>query len=78
MLLEIVLYQPFPANWPRYTSKDKLGDWLEQYAVSNDLTVWTSTSILGRPTYDKATRKWRIRVKTPTGERELSPQHLWG
>ncbi|KAJ7689660.1 FAD/NAD-P-binding domain-containing protein [Mycena rosella] len=32
-----MLYQSYPDNWPIYTPRDKLADWLEQYAVSQDL-----------------------------------------
>lgn len=37
-------YLPFPEGWPVFTPKDKLGDWLEAYALALDLDVWTGTA----------------------------------
>ena len=36
-------YLPFPRNWPVFTPKDKMGDWLEAYANVMELPLWTST-----------------------------------
>ncbi|KAF7350593.1 Flavin-binding monooxygenase [Mycena sanguinolenta] len=41
-----MLYQPYPANWPIYTPRDKLADWLEHYAISQDLVIWTNSRAL--------------------------------
>ena len=41
-------YLPFPSTWPRFTPKDKLGDFLESYATLLDLPVWTGTSVQTR------------------------------
>ncbi len=38
-------YLPFPDNWPVYTPKDKLADWLESYASIMELNVWTGARI---------------------------------
>ncbi|MCB2053856.1 MAG: NAD(P)/FAD-dependent oxidoreductase [Geminicoccaceae bacterium] len=37
-------YVPFPDNWPVFTPKDKMGDWLEMYARVMELDVWTDTA----------------------------------
>lgn len=68
-------YLPFPASWPIYTAKDKIADWLEFYASSMELNVWTSTELLSSA-YDDATSSWTIRVRTENGERELRPRHV--
>ena len=36
-------YIPFPENWPVFTPKDKLGDWLEMYAKVMELNYWGSS-----------------------------------
>ncbi|MCL2585808.1 MAG: NAD(P)/FAD-dependent oxidoreductase [Streptosporangiales bacterium] len=36
-------YLPFPANWPVFSPKDKIGDWLEMYAKVMELNYWGST-----------------------------------
>ncbi|MGH3277612.1 MAG: flavin-containing monooxygenase [Trebonia sp.] len=37
-------YIPFPANWPVFSPKDKIGDWLEMYAKVMELNYWGSTT----------------------------------
>ncbi len=37
-------YIPFPDNWPVFTPKDKVGDWLEMYTKVMELNYWGSTS----------------------------------
>ena len=34
---------PFPEDWPVFTPKDQMGDWLESYAEKLDLNIWSST-----------------------------------
>ncbi|KAF9063860.1 hypothetical protein BDP27DRAFT_1476217 [Rhodocollybia butyracea] len=41
-----LLYQPYPDTWPRFTPRDKVADWLEQYAISQDIVVWTKSQPL--------------------------------
>jgi putative flavoprotein involved in K+ transport len=37
-------YIPFPANWPVFSPKDKIGDWLEMYTKVMELDYWGSTT----------------------------------
>ena len=37
-------YLPFPASWPVFSPKDKIGDWLEMYALVMELNYWGSTT----------------------------------
>ena len=37
-------YLPFPANWPVFSPKDKIGDWLEMYTQVMELNYWTRTT----------------------------------
>jgi putative flavoprotein involved in K+ transport len=37
-------YLPFPANWPVFSPKDKIGDWLEMYTKVMELNYWGSTA----------------------------------
>ena len=43
-------YLPFPDDWPVFTPKDKMGDWLEHYVGIMDLDYWTNSECVGRPT----------------------------
>ena len=54
-------YLPFPENWPVYTPKDKMGDWLEAYAGIMELNVWTSTECTAAA-FDEEAQHWRITV----------------
>ncbi|KDQ62745.1 hypothetical protein JAAARDRAFT_76447 [Jaapia argillacea MUCL 33604] len=71
-----LLYQPYPHNWPIFTPRDKLADWLEQYPVSQDLVVWTNTSIIPQPTYDSAKKKWNLGLNRNGTTVELHPTHI--
>jgi putative flavoprotein involved in K+ transport len=38
-------YIKFPANWPIFSPKDKIADWLEMYARVMELNYWGSTEV---------------------------------
>lgn len=69
-------YMPFPTSWPKYLTKDMLGDWLEAYATAMECNVWTGTSFVqGR--YDEESGVWTARVRRADGsERVLRPRHV--
>lgn len=68
-------YMPFPENWPVFTPKDKMGDWLEMYARVMELNYWTSSTCVSA-SYDAAARIWTVEVDR-AGERvTLKPSHL--
>lgn len=68
-------YLPFPESWPIYAQKDKIGDWLECYAMVLDLNVWCSSEVL-RGTFDEQSATWTVLVRTPQGERVLHPKQV--
>src|SRR3954451_15859446 len=37
-------YIKFPENWPVFSPKDKIGDWLEMYVKVMELNYWSSTT----------------------------------
>ncbi|KAL0581089.1 hypothetical protein V5O48_000983 [Marasmius crinis-equi] len=71
-----MLYQPFPENWPLYTPRDKLANWLEQYAESQDLLYWTNSTPLPTPTYDFVTKKWTVDIKRNGEIVTVHPAHI--
>lgn len=75
-LIFSVLYQPFPANWPVWTPGDKLADWLEQYAISQDLLVWTRSTIVPPPSYDRETRRWTVSIDKAGQRITIRPKHI--
>lgn len=68
-------YLPFPENWPVFSPKDKLGDWLEAYAQVFELDAWTSTECT-EASFDKTTQTWTVTVNTDGEVRTLTPRHL--
>ena len=54
-----MLYQPFPSNWPEYTPRDKLADWLECYVSIQDLATDVAHFATHRVLADRdATVEW--------------------
>ena len=45
-------YIKFPENWPVFSPKDKIGDWLEMYTKVMELNYWSSTNAKSA-TYDE-------------------------
>ncbi len=54
-------YLKFPDNWPVFSPKDKIGDWLEMYTTVMELNYWSSTECLGA-SYDEAAGEWTVEV----------------
>jgi putative flavoprotein involved in K+ transport len=69
-------YLSFPPNWPVFAAKDKMGDWLEDYASVMELNVWTGTRFEGGD-YDPAIGRWTVTLTRPGGARRtLRPGHV--
>ncbi|KAJ7091724.1 FAD/NAD-P-binding domain-containing protein [Mycena crocata] len=71
-----VWYILYPDNWPTYTPRDKLADWLEQYGISQDLAVWTDSRLLPTATYDSAARWWSVVIDHAGDHVTLHPTHI--
>lgn len=69
-------YMPFPDTWPVYIPKDKLANWLEFYAESMEVNVWTKTIFLGAE-YDESQKRWTARLRMLDGSiRIMKPSHV--
>jgi putative flavoprotein involved in K+ transport len=68
-------YLPFPANWPVFSPKDKIGDWLEMYTKVMELNYWSGTTAKSAR-YDEAAREWRVTVERDGKEIVLRPKQL--
>lgn len=68
-------YLPFPANWPVFSPKDKIGDWLEMYTKVMELNYWTK-STCKRASYDAASKTWTVVVDRDGEEVVLEPKQL--
>jgi putative flavoprotein involved in K+ transport len=68
-------YLPFPDNWPVFSPKDKIGDWLEMYTNVMELNYWGATTCTSAQ-YDEATGEWRVEVDRGGEKLTLRPKQL--
>jgi putative flavoprotein involved in K+ transport len=68
-------YIPFPAHWPVFTPKDKMGDWLEMYARVMELNYWTGSTCT-KASYDADEKLWTVTVDRAGEKIALKPKHL--
>ena len=68
-------YLPFPPNWPVFSPKDKIGDWLEMYARVMELNYWGGTTAR-RASYDEEAGEWTLVVEREGREITLRPKQL--
>jgi putative flavoprotein involved in K+ transport len=68
-------YLPFPPNWPVFSPKDKIGDWLEMYAKVMELNYWGSTEAK-TAAYDDEKGEWTVVVDRAGEKITLRPKQL--
>ena len=68
-------YLPFPPNWPVFSPKDKIGDWLEMYARVMELNYWGGTTARSA-SYDEEAGRWTLVVERGGEEITLRPEEL--
>ena len=68
-------YLDFPPNWPVFSPKDKIADWLEMYASVMELNYWGSTECL-KASYDEDAKEWAVVVRRDGVEMTLRPKQL--
>ncbi len=77
-------YIPFPRNWPVFSPKDKIADWLEMYAKVMELNYWGSTTCR-KATWNSDAQEWEVLVERRhqgesgddgTEQLTLRPKHL--
>ncbi|MDD9911031.1 MAG: NAD(P)/FAD-dependent oxidoreductase [Ahrensia sp.] len=68
-------YLKFPPNWPVFSPKDKIGDWLEMYTKVMELNYWTRSEVTSA-SYDGSAKEWTVTVNRNGKEVTLKPKHL--
>ena len=68
-------YLPFPENWPVFSPKDKIGDWLEFYTKVMELNYWGST-LAKSASYDPVAKEWTVVVDRDGQDVVLKPKQL--
>jgi putative flavoprotein involved in K+ transport len=68
-------YLKFPDNWPVFSPKDKIADWLESYAKIMELNYWPNTEATSAA-YDEQDGAWTVHVERDGQPLVLRPAHL--
>lgn len=68
-------HMPFPESFPVYLPKDMFGGWLETYASSMEVPVWTGTRLLNA-TRDDASGVWSLHIDQRGRDRGLRTRHV--
>jgi putative flavoprotein involved in K+ transport len=68
-------YLPFPDDWPVFSPKDKIGDWLEMYTKVMELNYWTRTEALSAR-FDEEKKEWEVVVNRDGEKVVLRPAQL--
>jgi putative flavoprotein involved in K+ transport len=68
-------YIKFPDNWPVFSPKDKIADWLEMYTRVMELNYWGSTEAKSA-SYDEGAGEWLLVVNRDGAEHTLCPKQL--
>lgn len=66
-------FKPFPKDWPVFTPKDQMADWLERYAAELGLNIWPNTELTGAR-YDG--QSWTAQLAQNGKTIHLKPTHL--
>jgi hypothetical protein len=67
-------YLPFPDDWPVFSPKDKIGDWLESYAKLMELNYWGGTECMAAR-WDDSQQQWQVTVQHKGESVTLKPKH---
>ena len=68
-------YIKFPENWPVFSPKDKIGDWLEMYTRVMELNYWTRSRCTSAR-WDDDAKEWTVVVDRDGEEVVLKPKQL--
>lgn len=68
-------YIPFPEDWPVFSPKDKIADWLECYVKIMELNYWSNSEAI-KASYDSNKKQWEVLVKKDGKDITIRPTHL--
>ena len=68
-------YLKFPDNWPVFSPKDKIGDWLESYTRVMEIPYWSSTTATSA-SYNQELGEWTVEVERDGKPLTLKPKEL--
>ncbi len=68
-------YLPFPDDWPIFSPKDKIADWLEAYTKIMELNYWSNAEAV-QAHFDDTKKIWEVKVIKEGKEIILKPTQL--
>ena len=68
-------YLPFPDDWPVFSPKDKIGDWLESYTKVMELNYWGSTECKSAR-WNAGKDEWEVTVQRNGETVTVRPKHI--
>ena len=68
-------YLKFPDNWPVFSPKDKVADWLESYTKIMEVPYWSSTTAT-KASYSEEAGEWTVEVEREGKPLTLRPKQL--
>jgi len=68
-------YLPFPDDWPVFSPKDKIADWLESYVRIMELNYWTGSTV-EKAEFDEKKKEWKVTVDRGGKKIVLRPKQL--
>ncbi|KAK7051188.1 hypothetical protein VNI00_004688 [Paramarasmius palmivorus] len=68
-------YLSFPSSWPVYCNAGKLANFLESYAETLELAVWTSSRITSA-SWNETSKTWDITIDRNGTPRTMKVKHL--
>ena len=68
-------YLQFPENWPVFTPKEKMGDFLESYAKLLEIPFWGNTAAQSA-VFDEVRKEWTLKVEREGRQLTLHPKHI--
>jgi len=68
-------FKPFPDDWPTYTPKDRMGDWLESYADSLKLNISCGTRVVSAQ-HDDIAEIWTVELEGGSEPQTVTVPHI--
>ena len=68
-------FKTFPDDWPTFTPKDKMGDWLEDYATDLALNVHCNCTITAAQ-FDEDSALWQVTTEQDGKSASLTVPHI--
>jgi putative flavoprotein involved in K+ transport len=68
-------YLKFPDNWPVFSPKDKIGDWLESYVKVMEVPYWGGT-VATKATYSPEKGEWTVELERNGKAMTVRPKHV--